>query len=136
MSNKFFAKKFTDENGVKWDSKREYSRYLELNGMEQNDIIKNLDRQISFELLPKHKCLLDEKTERAVNYTCDFIYIFNDTLYIEDVKSKYTRTDRDYILRRKMLKYFYLNKKDVEFKKLHEALPNIEFKNAQFMEVL
>ena len=138
MSKKFLSKKFIDANGNKWDSKREYERFDYLYGLQEfaDEGMANLTTQVKFLLIPKHKCLLDEKAERPVYYTCDFVYTINSTLYIEDVKSDYTRKERDYILRRKMFKWFYLNKDDPEFKKLHEALPNIEFKNAQFMEVL
>ncbi len=138
MSNKFFARKFIDANGNKWDSKKEYERFDYLYGLQEFAVegMANLDRQVRFLLIPKHKCLLDEKAERPVFYTCDFIYTIYSTLYIEDVKSDYTRKEKDYILRRKLFKWIYLNKDDPEFKKLHEALPNIEFKNAQFVEVL
>ena len=134
MSRKFLSKKFIDSNGVKWDSKKEYQRYTYLFATQNysDSGIANLDKQIQFLLLPSKKYELDKRTERAVNYTCDFIYTINDILYIEDVKSDFTKKQQEYVLRRKMFKYFYLS--DPNYEKLHKVLPNIKFKKAQFVE--
>lgn len=136
MKSKFYAKKIKTPQGT-FDSKVEYKRYIELSRLQElQDGIRDLDRQIQFELIPKHKAKLDAKTERAVNYTCDFVFIMDDTLYIEDVKSDYTRKEKDYIIRRKLFKWVYLNEQDTEYKKLHEALPHLRFKNAKFNEYI
>ena len=133
MSRKYLSKKFIDNDGNKWDSKIEYRRYLEL---IDDDEISNIEKQVQFEILPKNKAILDKRAERAVNYTCDFMYIQNETLVIEEIKSNFTRKDRAYVLRKKMFKYIYLNENDKEFKKLHEKFNDLKFKDAKFMEVV
>lgn len=46
----------TEVDGIKFDSKREASRYQELRLLEQAGEITNLLLQVPFELIPKSKC--------------------------------------------------------------------------------
>lgn len=41
--------------------------------------------------------------ENAAFYTADFVYLENGEVVVEDVKSEYTRKEKDYILRRKLM---------------------------------
>jgi len=44
--------------------------------------------------------------EREAVYTADFTYVLPDgSLVVEDVKSEYTRKEKDYVLRRKLMLY-------------------------------
>ena len=96
-------------NGVKYDSKKEANRALELAMLEKSGTIKNLKRQVRFEIVPK------TETERAVHYLADFVYEENGKLICEDVKSDATRKDKTYIIKRKLFKYLY---KDYEFREV------------------
>jgi hypothetical protein len=106
--NKFFNKKII-VNGQKYDSKSEYNRYLELKQMLKDRKISNLLSQVKFQLIPK------QKGERAVIYIADYVYTENGKTIIEDVKSEYTRKDKVYIIKRKLMK---LNYPDVEFREV------------------
>lgn len=95
---------------IKFDSKKEANRYLELCVLEKSGMIKNLERQKRFEIVPK------TETERAVHYVADFVYENkNGKLICEDVKSDATRRDKAYIIKRKLFKYLY---KDYEFREV------------------
>lgn len=113
--SKYFAHKFTDPRGNKWDSKKEYYRWLMLDAMERDGKIRNLVRQVRFQILPqithnvekklKTKTKLVERVlEKAKFYTADFVYEDDEHVYVEDVKSSYTKTIRDYPLRRHLMR--------------------------------
>lgn len=121
--NKFKAKKIKVD-GMVFDSKREYKRYLYLLELEKEQKISHLDRQVKFELLPK------QKGERAITYLADFIYVDNGVLVVEDVKSKITKKQTDYILKRKMIKYFWIS----NLEKLKNKFA-YEFEDAVFQEI-
>lgn len=121
--NKFKAKKIKVD-GMVFDSKREYNRFLYLLELEKNGKIKHLDRQVKFELLPK------QKGERAITYLADFVYVDSDVLVVEDVKSKITKKQTDYIMKRKMIKYFWIN----NLEKLKNKF-EFEFVDAVFQEI-
>lgn len=123
MMNKFKAKKIKVD-GMVFDSKREYKRFLYLLELEKEQKISHLDRQVKFELLPK------QKGERAITYLADFVYVDNDVLVIEDVKSKITKKQTDYILKRKMIKYFWIS----NLEKLRNKFA-FEFEDAVFQEI-
>ena len=87
-----------------FDSKKEYKRYLALQELEKNKVISDMQRQVKFVLLPK------QDGERFVTYIADFVYLQNDCLIIEDVKSKITKKQPEYIIKRKLFKFMYCNK--------------------------
>ena len=94
MRNKFNAKKQIYK-GMKFDSKKELTRYLVLEQMEKNNYISEL------ELHPMIPLIVNGI--KIGKYTADFKYKNNNgEVIIEDVKSKVTKT-RDYILRKKIL---------------------------------
>lgn len=123
MMNKFKAKKIKVD-GMVFDSKREYKRFLYLLELEKEQKITHLDRQVKFELLPK------QKGERAITYLADFVYVDNGVLVVEDVKSKITKKQTDYILKRKMIKYFWIS----NLEKLKNKFA-YEFEDAVFQEI-
>ena len=85
-------------DGIRFDSKKEMTRYCELKLLEKAKIIKDLRLQVPFELIPK------SKTERAAVYKADFVYTESDTKTVEDVKGYRTK---EYILKRKLFKHLY-----------------------------
>ena len=103
--NKYRNNKVTYK-GIEFDSKKEFQRYLVLADMQKNNEIEYLELQPKFLLLKKYK---DNQgvTEREVNYIADFMYIKNGRVYVEDVKSKITKKDSTYILKRKLFKQNY-----------------------------
>ena len=94
MRNKFNAKKQIYK-GMKFDSKKELTRYLVLEQMEKNNYISELELHPTIPLIVNGI--------KIGRYTADFKYKNNNgEVIIEDVKSKITKT-RDYILRKKIL---------------------------------
>jgi hypothetical protein len=91
--SKYGARK-TVVDGITFDSKKEAARYQELRLMERAGLIRDLKRQVKYELIPK------QPGERAVKYTADFTYTEDGETVVEDVKGVKTR---DYVLRRKLL---------------------------------
>ena len=98
-----YGNKKTVVGNIVFDSKKESERFLELSMLQKAGIIKNLERQKRFEIVPK------TETERAAYYIADFVYEEKGKLICEDVKSQATRKDKTYILKRKLFKYLYKN---------------------------
>lgn len=101
--SKYHAKK-TTVDGITFDSKREAKRYQELKLMERTGAIKDLQRQVRYELIPAFDCC--GKHYRPTSYVADFVY--TDTKsgrqVVEDCKG--FRTDV-YQLKAKMFAHKY-----------------------------
>jgi hypothetical protein len=100
--------------GMKFDSKKEAMRWVELNHLQDAGEITNLRRQVKFTLIPAQR---EGETitargiqrpgkviERECFYVADFAYEQDGKTVVEDVKGM--KTDA-YILKRKMLLHFY-----------------------------
>ena len=85
-------------NGIKFDSKKEGNRYLELKILEQAGQIKNLELQKRFEICPKKY-----ENKRARYYVADFVYEENGRLVIEDCKSPITKANPVYSLKKALV---------------------------------
>lgn len=162
FSSRADAEFFCEQHGIstdlieEFDSKKEYNRFLVLCEDERKGMIRDLKRQVEFEIIPRHtetfkvgqKAIreyhvngnmfptkrdaiqycrlmrinqqLIKKTvsfadlhrtitvEKEAIYTADFTYYDNKGNYIvEDVKSDYTRKEKDYVLRRKLMLHVY-----------------------------
>ena len=93
--NKYGAKKVIDPaTGEKFDSKKEFYRWCGLRLMERAGKIKDLKRQVKFELMPK------QKGERACYYIADFTYYENGQFVVEDCKGHKTEV---YRLKKKLM---------------------------------
>lgn len=109
--NKYHAKKVSIL-GVEFDSKKEGMRWLLLKDMERAGEIRDLQRQVSFELLPaiwrdevvhlKTKDKVERRlVQRAVHYVADFVYTTREgRTIVEDTKG--VRLP-EYILKKKMM---------------------------------
>ena len=108
-------------DGIKFDSKHEAERYLELKLLERGGVISDLRLQVEFELIPNQyapekrygkngKPLKDKQVllERKCCYIADFVYIDNETkeTVVEDAKSPITRTP-EYRIKKKLMLYRY-----------------------------
>ena len=102
-----------------FDSKSEFNRYLELLEMERLGVISDLQRQVTFELLPKqYKAAyirmktktkrVQKMVEREMTYTCDFVYK-NDKgkRVVEDHKGSKYCVDEAMRIKKKLLYYFH-----------------------------
>ena len=88
--NKYNAVKI-EKDGVKFDSQKEYKRYIELTAQMQRGEIQGLQCQVKFELAPKVKIAGEKRAKPALRYYADFTYLSNGRLIVEDVKSAATR---------------------------------------------
>ena len=77
--NKYNARKVKYKDII-FDSKKEFERYLELLDMEKRGEIKELRRQMKYEILPGNQYY------RPVHYIADFVYVKDGQETIEDVK--------------------------------------------------
>lgn len=113
--NKYNAKK-VEFDGQVFDSKKEKTRYEELMKAFNDGIISELKRQTRFELEPpvveeyeeqlKTKTVTKTRTvQRGIYYTCDFQYMKDGELVVEDVKSspQQAKLDKAYQIRKKLL---------------------------------
>ena len=96
--SKFNAQR-TIMDGEKFDSRKEADRWRELRTMEIVGVIKNLRRQVKYELIPAQVKPSGGK-ERPVNYFADFVYEQNGRTVVEDVKGMRTP---EYKMKRKFL---------------------------------
>ena len=85
----------TTVDGITFDSRKEASRYTELKLLSQSGEIRELRRQVPFELIPKRGKL------RAIRYIADFVYADNHgNDIVEDVKGMKTQV---YKLKKRMM---------------------------------
>jgi len=99
-----YGNKPTEVNGIRFASKHEALRYVELQYLLRTGEIKDLRLQVPFELIPKQmehgKCV-----ERAVKYVADFVYEDqNGNLIVEDAKGFRTDVFR---LKKKLFRSVY-----------------------------
>lgn len=98
--NKYMARRVYMA-GEQFDSKREAWRYLELTKLVDTGVIKDLCRQVPFELIPEQREPSTEVYSKGVNkgkpkpgkliekkcvYIADFVYTCNGKTVVEDVK--------------------------------------------------
>ena len=85
-----YNNKITELDGIKFHSKKESARYSQLKLYEKGGLIKDLRLQVPYELIPK--LVINGKTERAIKYVADFVYIdmLHETEVVEDVKGMIT----------------------------------------------
>ena len=121
--NKFGARKIRNAWG-EFDSNAEWVRYVELLDMQRKGVISNLQRQVRYEIIPaityEKTIVLKTKTkvvervdEKPAHYTCDFQYQQDGVLVIEDAKTDATRKEKDYVLRRKLIKHLIREQNEV-----------------------
>lgn len=101
-------------NGMTFDSRKEFKRWIELLDMESSGEIQNLQRQVKFVLIPAQRepdsigkrggIIRGKVIERECAYIADFAYIIPDGnkkyLVVEDTKGVRTT---DYIIKRKLM---------------------------------
>lgn len=91
----------SEYKGMKFDSKKELNYYIRLEKMEQAGEIKNLQRQVKFELQPGFE--FKGKRIRAICYYADFTYDTPDGKH-HIVDTKGMRTDV-YKIKKKLMQY-------------------------------
>lgn len=92
-------------NGMEFDSKAEFNRYMELKMLQRAGRIGSIDRQVRFELVPYQRGKNGKVLERPVYYYADFVYqdYEKDKLIVEDVKGGEATRTPEYIIKRKLM---------------------------------
>lgn len=111
MSVNKYGNRTVAADGQVFDSKHEYHRWIELKYMERVGLIKNLERQVPYELIPAQR--KDGRViERACKYIADFAYQTQDGKEIvEDAKGY--RTDVYKIKKKLMLQKYGIEIQEV-----------------------
>lgn len=106
-------------DGIKFDSKKEATRYKELKMLEKAGIIHDVQRQVKYVLIPaqyEHTSGIYSKgknkgspkkgklIERECAYYADFVYTENGETVVEDTKGVKTP---EYIIKRKLMLYVH-----------------------------
>ena len=94
-------------DGIMFDSKLEAKRYGQLKLMERAGVIRDLELQPEYELIPSFR--KNGKTWRRAVYKADFRYILceNDRIIIEDVKGSTAVITDVFRLKQKLFEYQY-----------------------------
>ena len=97
----------TVADGIKFDSRLEAERYSQLKMMERAGVIRDLELQPEYELIPSFK--KGGKTWRRTVYKADFRYILceGDRIIIEDVKGSTAVITDVFRLKQKLFEYRY-----------------------------
>lgn len=90
-------------DGIRFDSVREANRWMELRLMERAGAIRNLRRQVPFELIPKQR--ISGRVHPAIKYVADFVYLDEKgNQVVEDVKGVRTAL---YVMKKRQLLWLY-----------------------------
>jgi len=104
--SKYRNKKVFYKN-MKFDSKKEYLRYLVLEDMQRKGEISGLQMQVPFVLVPSFQ--LNNVKYKSIKYIADFVYEKDGKIVVEDVKGM--RTDV-YKIKKKLMAY--INKIEIK----------------------
>ncbi len=91
-------------DGIEFDSQLEANRYCQLKILQRANEIKDLRRQVKFELQPTFK--KNGKSIQSINYIADFTYydLKKNKIIVEDTKGFKTET---YKIKKKLFDYAY-----------------------------
>lgn len=92
----------TEIDGIKFDSKKEAQRYLELMALYKAGEIQDLKLQRVF-TLQEGFVTPDGERIQPIRYIADFVYTQDGIQVVEDVKSKATKDNAVYKLKKKMM---------------------------------
>lgn len=86
--------------GLRFDSKKEARRWIELSAIAKLGGIKNLRRQVRWDLVVNGI--------KVSHYTADFVYeTLDGAIVVEDTKSEATAQDRSYAIRKRLMAALY-----------------------------
>lgn len=112
--NRYYHTPKVEFEGIIFDSDPEVDRYRILREAQKRGLISGLELQKVFTIIPKQTEAVEVKMktktkvveqfrEHPVTYKADFVYFKDGKEIVEDVKGYATE---DYILKRKMMRYF------------------------------
>lgn len=104
--SKYNAVKIVTATGDKFDSGLEYKRWLYLSALEQAGEIKNLKRQVPYELIPAQRGKDGKVLFREIKYVADFEYddVKTGEHIVEDTKGIVLP---EFKMKQKLMYYFH-----------------------------
>ena len=102
-------------DGKQFDSKKEARRYGELQLLEYAEEISNLEIHPRYTLQASFWDPRGGRNYRSITYTGDFFYRERGTSIVEDVKSRITRKEPAYNIKKKL---FIKKYPDIEFREV------------------
>lgn len=119
-STKYHNKRITTNDGS-FDSKKEYRRWLELQILEDAGVIRKLERQVKYVLIPaqrepetvsqRGRQIPGKVIERECSYYADFQYEQDGEIVVEDTKG--VRTDAYKIKKKLMLERYGIRIREI-----------------------
>lgn len=130
--SKYGNRTFVDQRGFRWDSEKEYYRYVMLRQAEKQGLITSLQRQVVFTLLPavteeqtvqlKTKTKTVTKTvQQPVTYRADFVYTKDGQQIVEDVKGSPRMLTKEYLIKKKFMRGLF----GIKIKEVYEPTDKI-----------
>jgi len=101
-----YYNKPTEVDGIRFDSKKEATRYLQLKLLQRAGKITNLRTQVPYQFEINGSTLRSIKG-RAVKYVADFVYEEKGEEVVEDVKSAITSVNPLYLLKKALMKHVH-----------------------------
>lgn len=113
-----YKNKKIEIDGIKFDSTKEGKRYLVLKQALENGEIQDLKLQVKYELIPsikeeyvehlKTKDKIKTRTlQLPITYTCDFQYVKDGELVVEDIKASPKLLPKEFTLKEKLMFWKY-----------------------------
>ena len=99
---KYKNRKIENEDG-KFDSAKEYRRFKELQILQRAGVISDLTCQATYVLAESVKFSGEHKAKPELRYVADFQYVENGKLVVEDVKSKITKENPVYRIKKHLM---------------------------------
>lgn len=109
-----YKNKKIEIDGIKFDSTKEGKRYLVLKQALYDGKIQDLKLQVKYEIIPsikeeyvEHLKTKDRVKTRTlqlpITYTCDFQYMKDGGLIVEDVKASPKMLPKEFVLKEKLM---------------------------------
>lgn len=113
-----YGNKKVEFDGINFDSIREKQRYIVLKDAVSKGLISDLQVHIKYELIPsiteeyvehlKTKDRIKTRTlQLPITYTCDFQYMKDGELVVEDVKISEKMIPKEFIIKEKLMFWKY-----------------------------
>lgn len=93
--------------GKKFDSQKEFERYLWLKSKQNRGEISDLRLQVRYDLIKGVKIAGELKKRPTVRYIADFVYVQNGVQVVEDVKSPITAKNAVYRMKKHLMKVLH-----------------------------
>lgn len=107
MGKRYYSKKFTDTDGLKWDSETEYNYYQYILKNKDKLGVRNVQRQVKYIIQNKFRDK-NNKAVREISLTVDFLLELNTgEIIIVDCKGCKETIEETFKIKWKMMKLKY-----------------------------